>query len=251
MLIVYRSIHVIDMKAKLSTQEYAIYETAYDLFNKMLFENTLGDVLITLQRKPNTFGYYCKGAFNDLSSGGERAIDEIAVNPDIHALLPPIEVWQTLVHEMCHKWQEDHGTPSRRTYHNQEWSRKMESIGLIPSDTGEPGGRKVGQKMADYPAEKGLFIDAVKVLEEKGVALRTQSYVPKLIETLTTPAMSDEAIQEHVDEGYSEADAVRIATAINKRSKLKYKCPSCDVSAWGKPKIHLVCGDCRKDMIIA
>ena len=239
------------IKAKLTGAEYDVYEKAYDLFNERLFDAQLGDVLITLQRKPNTFGYFCKGAFNDLSDGGERAIDEIAVNPDIHAKLPPIEVWQTLVHEMCHKWQEDFGTPSRRTYHNQEWSSKMELIGLIPSHNGEPGGKKTGQTMADYPADEGLFIDTVKLLEKKGIALRTQSYIPPLIETLLTPAMSDEAINEHIEEGYTKVEAQTIAMAINKRTKLKYECPECQLAAWGKPKIHLICGDCRKDMIIA
>jgi len=33
----------------------------------------------------------------------------------------------------------------------------MESIGLMPSDTGEPGGKRTGQRMSDYPIEGGAF----------------------------------------------------------------------------------------------
>ena len=33
----------------------------------------------------------------------------------------------------------------------------MESIGLMPSSTGEPGGKKTGQKMGDYPIKNGAF----------------------------------------------------------------------------------------------
>jgi hypothetical protein len=33
----------------------------------------------------------------------------------------------------------------------------MEELGLMPTDTGEPGGRKVGQKVTHYVIEGGLF----------------------------------------------------------------------------------------------
>lgn len=42
----------------------------------------------------------------------------------------------------------------------KEWADKMQSIGLIPSSSGEPGGKRTGDKMADFPAEDGKFLQA-------------------------------------------------------------------------------------------
>jgi hypothetical protein len=51
-------------------------------------------------------------------------------------------VLSTLVHEQAHLWQHHFGKPGRGRYHNREWAAKMVEIGLIPSATGEPGGKQ-------------------------------------------------------------------------------------------------------------
>lgn len=79
------------------------------------------------------------------------------MNPAYFAVCPPEEVMQTLVHEMVHLWQYHFGKPGRRGYHNKEWANKMESIGLMPSSTGQPGGKRTGDKMADYIIEGSVF----------------------------------------------------------------------------------------------
>ena len=61
-----------------------------------------------------------------------------------------IEWHSTLVHEMCHLWQEDFGKPSRGGYHNRQWADKMIQVGLMPTDTGEPGGQLTGQRVTHY-----------------------------------------------------------------------------------------------------
>src|SRR5262249_7332085 len=66
-------------------------------------------------------------------------------------------VISTLGHEMAHHWQHIFGKPSRNGYHNRQWAAKMEEIGLMPSDTGEPGGKKTGQRMSDYIIPGGPF----------------------------------------------------------------------------------------------
>jgi hypothetical protein len=50
-------------------------------------------------------------------------------------------VASTLVDEVAHLWQSMHGKPGRRGYHNGEWPRKMDELGLTPSSIGEPGDR--------------------------------------------------------------------------------------------------------------
>ena len=52
----------------------------------------------------------------------------------------------TLVHEMTHLQQQHFGKPSRSGYHNKEWGLLMRAVGLIPSSTGEPGGKETGQR---------------------------------------------------------------------------------------------------------
>jgi hypothetical protein len=58
---------------------------------------------------------------------------------------------------MAHQWQFEFGTPSRAGYHNEEWSKKMQSIGLMPSHNGKPGGKKTGQNMSDYVISGSFF----------------------------------------------------------------------------------------------
>lgn len=36
--------------------------------------------------------------------------------------------------------------------------------------------------------------------------------------------------------------------AADRSNRRKYRCGSCDVNAWGKPGLHLICGKCRQDM---
>jgi predicted SprT family Zn-dependent metalloprotease len=66
----------------------------------------------------------------------------------------------TIVHEMVHHWQHHLGKPSRSTPHNTEWANKMEAIGLMPSSTGQPGGKRTGHRVADYILPGGAFIKA-------------------------------------------------------------------------------------------
>src|SRR5262249_16478795 len=31
--------------------------------------------------------------------------------------------------------------------------------------------------------------------------------------------------------------------------RIRYLCPACQLSAWGRPGLHLVCGDCNRQMV--
>ncbi len=73
-----------------------------------------------------------------------------------------------MIHEQCHVWQYHFGTPSRKSYHDREWASKMESLGLIPSSTGHPGGHKTGQKMNDYLLAGGPAHLAITSLKASG-----------------------------------------------------------------------------------
>ncbi|MCC6877376.1 MAG: hypothetical protein IT378_23930 [Sandaracinaceae bacterium] len=133
----------------------------------------------------------------------------------------PRDVASTLVHEMVHAWQHEHGTPSRTGYHNHEWAAKMEAIGLMPSSTGAPGGARVGQRMSHYVIEDGPFARAFE-------RMRPAAWFP----WVWFPWVCAEV---------PEDEALRRKRSV--LSKTKYTCP-CGVNVWGKPGLHVVCAEC-------
>jgi hypothetical protein len=64
-------------------ESHEIYEalhSAYEHFNRTLFEAMLPPCIIVLHRKRGAFGYYCPDRFE--SRDGEKRLDEIALNPE-------------------------------------------------------------------------------------------------------------------------------------------------------------------------
>lgn len=172
-----------------TSELYQSLQHAYDRFNERLFESSLPPVIFTVQRKPGVMGYFTGDRWCDTQG---KIVSEIAINPSYIASSRLIEVMQTLVHEMVHCWQHFHGNPSRRFYHNVEWAKKMIAVGLMPSSTGEPGGKITGQFMGDYILKDGPFLSVFKVLEEKnelGLAWVDRKALPRLYEpTIAGPS---------------------------------------------------------------
>ena len=121
------------------------------------------------------------------------------------------DILSTLVHEMCHCFQQHFGTPPRRGYHSREWAAQMISIGLMPSDTGEPGGKQTGQGMSHYIIEGGPFDRAAEALLASGFCLNWQS----------------------------AAAVAQAGKGAKERSKTKYSCPSCGQNTWGQARLRL------------
>jgi SprT-like family len=135
---------------------YTSLTTAYDWFNRELFDGTLPPCLITMQRHKGSYGYFSGERFQNTINRKEIT-DEIALNPTHFASRTPEQVLSTLVHEMVHLWQHHFGKPPRNSYHDREWARKMRQIGLIPTATGEEGGKETGQKIHHLIEEGGNF----------------------------------------------------------------------------------------------
>jgi hypothetical protein len=131
--------------------EYTGLQKAYDHFNAELFGETLPDVFITYQRKAHSRGYFSADRF--AGRNGRFGKHELALNPD--AFVEDEQICSTLVHEQTHVWQEAHGEPSPRRYHNKEWAAKMKSVGLQPSSTGAVGGKETGQAISTTSSRAG------------------------------------------------------------------------------------------------
>lgn len=133
------------------------YHEAYDYFNEQMFDGTLPPCSIWLSRKTPFAAVFPAGGegLRPGGGGGDR-LHLIQINPDLLAR-PTIFIMSVLVHEQCHLWQLAHGTPRQGTCHDRQWAAKMESLGLMPSQTGRPGGKRTGHRMSHYVIEGGPF----------------------------------------------------------------------------------------------
>ncbi|MFA1677207.1 SprT-like domain-containing protein [Rhizobium mongolense] len=195
---------------------YIGLEHAYAVFNEDLFGGVLPACLITMQRVKKAYGYFAGGRFG--SKDGAVVTDEIALNPSHFSVRTTEQSLSTLVHEMVHLWQHHFGSPSRGGYHNREWAEKMHSVGLIPSSTGEPGGKETGQRVTHYIAVDGPYQAVYSRLEREGF---------------------DALFVELWDDAKKQAARRKKAA-----SKTCYTCPSCGLHAWAKPNARLMCADC-------
>lgn len=227
-------------------RDYITLSECYDRLNEKLFGGKLPGCVLTFEDKGQNYGHYRYLGY--VSRDGKTRKDEICLNPR-HFLsnTGDLELLQTLAHEMCHQWQYHHGKHSRAGYHNKEWGNQMEFIGLIPSATGEPGSKKTGQCMADYPQKDGrFFIEAGEILKGRELIrfYKREVFQRKTFETATSP--QPETSWQHAAEAYASTQG-EVSEADSKPptpSKLKYSCPHCHTNAWGKPGLSLICGSC-------
>jgi predicted SprT family Zn-dependent metalloprotease len=143
--------------------------------------------------------------------------DEIALNMKHFRTRTPAQILSTLVHEMTHLEQHHFGAPSRGGYHNKEWGMLMERVGLMPSDTGEVGGKRTGQRVSHYVVEGGAF----------DLAFKARTFVVPYFDR-----------QEETE-------------TTRKKRKVAYTCPVCDDEVWGKPEVRVHCGKCGLVAMIA
>lgn len=203
---------------------YGALEQAFRHFNTDLFGGELPAALITLQRKGvRTLGYFSPKRFKGRENEGTT--DEIAMNPQ-HFRRPLPETLSTLVHEMCHLWQDHFDRTSRSGYHNKSWAAKMLEIGLQPSNSGEPGGKQTGQKMMHFVIGDGKFEKSCRRLLESGFDL-----------------VWAEALNEAADpEGNAPEED-------EDKGRVRWICPSCKQKAWAKPTATIGCWSCQNAFV--
>lgn len=234
-----------------TTEAYSELETAFDHFNDALFAGQLKRPMLTLQREKRTYGYCSRQRFLSRTDG--TMVDEIAMNPAYFAVRSIRKTLSTVAHEMAHQWQFHHGTPGRRGYHNREWAQKMESIGLMPSNTGEPGGKKTGEQMTHYIITGGAFDKACDDLLTKDFTLSwVDKFPPERPPAPRLPAPVKKPGEPEPDEPSPAVDDDQLEPVpgivlpplepLNRSNRVKYYCDECTGQAWGKPGMHLFCG---------
>ena len=199
-----------------TNETYRRFYDAYEFFNEHLFDNKLPGCLFTMQRSRSCRGFFSASRFGHRR--GTEIIDEIALNPRTFSERTDREIISTVVHEMVHQWQHHFGKPARRGYHNKEWAAKMRDVGLIASDTGEPGGKQTGQRVTHYIEAGGSYDTNWRMLESCGFRIE-----------------------------YQDLDLVK--PEAPRKEKVRYACPDCSIHAWGKPGLRMSCDDCGKRML--
>jgi hypothetical protein len=179
------TIHGTEMKdpntnTNITATEYREFQDAFNWFNVHLFDGSLPEALVTLQRKARARGYFSENRFTNRQNSNER-IHEIAPNPDHFTNRTDTEILSTLVHEMCHLWRRVFGKPGRSGYHDRQWRMKMKEVGLHPSSTAAPGGKETGYKVSHFIREGGRFeVECVRFLNsDHRLNWEARTYTPK------------------------------------------------------------------------
>jgi len=149
-------------------KDYITLDKAYQILNQKLFKHKLPKCnLLFCWGNTNTGAAFSPHHFG--TNYFKNDLDTIKMNLNLLYIKSIEEILSYLVHEMVHLWQHHFGK-SKTKYelsHDYEWANKMESIGLIPSDTGQEGGRKTGNKMNNYIDKTGKFYKVAKAIIKK------------------------------------------------------------------------------------
>ncbi len=79
----------------------------------------------------------------------------VNLNP-VHFARPLYHIVATLLHELAHAWQHEHGTPSKPPHHNKEFREKCEGFGVPTDEGGHDLGVRHGSPFEEYCRRHGV-----------------------------------------------------------------------------------------------
>lgn len=221
-------------------EQFSALNGAYKYFNRTLFGNQLPGCILNFSRLTGTHGFMAPERWKRVGEQ-EFGTHEISLTPTT-LYRTPVEIFSTLVHEMVHLWQWEFGEPSRNGYHNKEWAAKMKEIGLMPSSTGQPGGKETGQHMTHYIAEGGRYQQTFEKMPKDHI-LPFTSLEGELMKRLLTGAGKSGTDEDGDGSGNGKTARLRKLRPPS-QNKTKYTCPGCEVNVWGRPGLQIRCDEC-------
>lgn len=207
-----------------TAKTYAALNQAFDFFNDRLFRGELPACLVTLQRKNKAYGYFAGGRFG--SKDGAEITDEIALNPAHFKSRTDEQSLSTLAHEMAHLWQHHFGKPSRAGYYKQGMGGENARDRIAPF--GYRPARRQGNRAVMQPLH-----------------CRGRPLCPRFCR-----AGGAARLYRPLCRALGDADARKTRKAKS-ASKTRYTCPSCELNAWAKPGVRLMCSECSEPMAAA
>lgn len=121
-----------------------------DLMRAEFFGGRVPEVVLSFDvTDRRTLGHY------HLSRNGLGVRWALNLNP-IHLARPVHHVLATLLHELAHAWQHEHGTPSKPPHHNREFRDRCEGFGVPTDEAGHDLGVRHGSPFEDYCRRHGV-----------------------------------------------------------------------------------------------
>lgn len=221
-------------KMQLTAKQFSTLNDLFDYYNETLFGGTLEQCLVNLSRHRGAHGFFAPGRWKD----GEKTVHEISINPD--SMNRPDKEWHsTLVHEMCHLWQETQGKAPRKCYHDKQFAAKMDSVGLVPSNTGQPGGKRTGQNMTHYVQAGGPFETAFNAIGSENLEALKLPLKP------SRPHLDLAGLVAKIKGSETEGETAEEESKPKSGVKIKYSC-GCGNNVWGKSGLKITCDDCEE-----
>ncbi len=199
----------------------------FDLLNEAFFEDALSRPTITIQSTPKAYGHFSLREDTWISKTG--ATHEINIGAG--TLARPIEnVCATLLHEMCHYWNYEHGVQdcSRGgTYHNKRFKEAAEARGLVITHSERYGWSHTepGDALLDFVLKYGLTDILINRNEYSGFQIPGTG-THSGTQTPTPPTRKPSSTR-------------------------KYICPQCGMSVRATRAVNIGCLDCNVRMIPA
>jgi len=121
-----------------------------DLMRAELFGGQVPPVVLSFEvTDRRTLGHY------HLMRTGLGVRWALNLNP-VHLARPVFEVLSTLLHELAHAWQHEHGTPSKPPHHNREFRDRCEAFGIPTDEGGHDLGVRHGTPFEGYCRRHGI-----------------------------------------------------------------------------------------------
>ncbi len=225
-------------------QASAELQFALNHFNQAFWDGQVPDPILMYTSKPKCFGYFAPDKFENAD---RKVVSAIALNSAYLAVRSDRESLGTLAHEAVHAWRHYLGPLNRKGsrgsggYHDKVWADEMERIGLIPSSTAAPGGKRTGYRVSHNILPGGMFDRVCSELLATGFRI---SWADRIVR----PNSGDFGFG--ASEAGGESVGPNAAIKAKKRDRIRFTCSdkSCGLNAWAKPSAKLICGNCRVKM---
>lgn len=194
-----------------------LFETAFNVLNKVYFGNSLPKTIITIQSSPRSYGYI---TVHKIWKDNEDSYHEINISAE-HLTRNIANVLATLMHEMVHLYcmvNDINDTSNMGRYHNKRFKEEAEKRDLIIEYA-----KYIGYSNTS-PSER--FINVIK---ENGLCTDIKHH--RLTGDRLTPPNNG-------------GDAGKKRTSTR-----KYVCNSCGISVRATKDVNIICGDCMNVMV--
>ncbi len=121
-----------------------------DLMRAEFFDGSVPEVVLSFDvTDRRTLGHYT------LTRNGMGVRWALNLNP-VHLARPVCQVLATLLHELAHAWQHEHGIPSKPPHHNKDFRERCESFGIPTDEGGHDLGVRHGTPFEKYCRRHGI-----------------------------------------------------------------------------------------------